>query len=78
MCNEVNPNAVDIFARLSTMPGSEKDEVLAFGPERRAFIDRLMLPSCKNVDALKRPACDVLLVWKDKGGSVPQMCVKNQ
>ncbi len=76
MCKQKSPSvAVEVFSRLSTMPGSEKDKTLAFGPDRNAFIDRLFDPSCANTAALKDPVCRLLLVWAGRGGAPRKECV---
>jgi uncharacterized protein YjbI with pentapeptide repeats len=67
--------AVEVFARLSTMPGSEKDKTLAFGPDREAFINRFLDPSCINAAALRTPVCGLLLVWGGKKAVTRKECV---
>lgn len=78
LCKEKDSAAaVDVLARLSTMPGSGKDEILSFGPDRFAFIEKLFDTSCVNAAALKPSACGLLLVWKADSTAARYKCVDN-
>jgi uncharacterized protein YjbI with pentapeptide repeats len=66
--------AVEVFERLRTFPGSDKDKVLAFGPDRNAFVDRLFAPSCVNSAALRQNACDLLQAWSARGSTPRKEC----
>jgi uncharacterized protein YjbI with pentapeptide repeats len=68
--------AVEIFTNLSTMPGSEKDKMLSFGPDRDAFVHRLLEPTCSNRAALKDRVCRLLLVWAGRGALPIKECMQ--
>jgi uncharacterized protein YjbI with pentapeptide repeats len=76
--NKADPlSAIEVFERLRTLPGSDKDPLLAFGPDRKEFIDILFDgKECANAAALKQNACDLLQAWSARGSKPRAECEK--
>jgi uncharacterized protein YjbI with pentapeptide repeats len=70
-------SAIEVFERLRTLPGSDKDPLLAFGPDRKEFIEVLFdAKQCAHAAALKQNACDLLQAWSARGGKLRAECEK--